>query len=202
MASDNPRTEWQRLEMFSELASEYFAAKDALGFPGLSEVIAGAPESKSYWLQQMQGMMLRKFFAPRDSIQIPKIAAALRACAVPEAADEVKEVAEGITWQFEQAQAAEAVSFKKLLSEGGEDAFGDLIYGRLLHANSAKYRRTQKMPAESRAVALLIGTADIQKALHLAWHNVEICRKNGWITDLGATPAAEFAWPMLPSPSA
>lgn len=165
--------------MFEVLAAEYFAAKDALDFPSLGEVIAAGPHT--YWLQQMQGMMLRKFFAPNDNVQLPKVAKALRACSVPSATSEVDKVAGWIEWQFAQAEAEESVTFRESLSEGGDDAFNDMIYGRLLHADAAKFRRTQLMPAGARAVALFVGTADVQKTLQLAALNVGYCRSNGLI---------------------
>ncbi|GAP53668.1 hypothetical protein AHiyo6_02330 [Arthrobacter sp. Hiyo6] len=152
MSNLNPKTDWERLEMFEVLAAEYFSAKEALDFPSLGQVIA--PDPRTYWLQQMQGMMLRKFFAANDNVQLSKVAKSLRACAVPTAADKVDQVAGWIEWQFEQAASNESVSFRAKLSEGGDDAFNDMIYGRLLHAEAPKFRRTQlclPRPAPSRS---------------------------------------------------
>lgn len=169
--------------MFEVLAAEYFSAKEALDFPSLSQVIA--PDPRTHWLQQMQGMMLRKFFAEKDHVQLPKIAQSLRACAAPSSVAEVNKVAGGIEWQFAQARSTESLTFRGNLSEGGEDAFNDMIYGRLLHAEAPRFRRTQLMSANARAVALFIGTADVQKALQLAVCNLSVCRSNGWISPTG-----------------
>ncbi|GAP53669.1 hypothetical protein AHiyo6_02340 [Arthrobacter sp. Hiyo6] len=38
------------------------------------------------------------------------------------------------------------------------------------------------MPPEARAVALFLVTADVQKALQLAFRNLFVCRNNGWIS--------------------
>ncbi|MCY0906202.1 hypothetical protein [Arthrobacter sp. H14-L1] len=181
MSNSKPKNDWETLEIFEALAAEYFAAKAALNFPSLREVIAQEKDPRTYWLQQMQGMMLRKFFADNDNVQLRAVAQALRGCAVPSAIGDVDKVAGCIEWQFEQAEADETVSFKKLLSEGGQDAFKDLIYGRLLHAEAPRFRRTQLMQPHARAVALFIGTADVQKTLQLAAHYVALCRENGWI---------------------
>ena len=178
--SEKPATEWARLQMFETLASEFFAVDRALHFPDLRESIADEPEAPAYWLQLMRSMMLRKFYAQKDQVQLPKIAKALRGCSVT--TDPGLEVAaNAIEQQFAKINDTEAKSWKTLLSSETSDAFEDMIYGRLLHADSDKFLRTEAMELRDKRLALFIGSAPLQAAVELALFNVGVCIDNGWV---------------------
>lgn len=175
-----PPNEWARLQMFETLAMEFFAVDNVLHFPGLGQSLHDTEDSSAYWLQFVRAMMLRKFYAPDDQVQLPKIAKALRVCSVTKDAG-LEDAASAIEQQFSTLNDAEAQSWKTLLSSETSDAFEDMIYGRLLHADSDKFLRTEAMEMADKRLALFIGGAPLQAAVELALYNVRICVQNGWV---------------------
>ena len=175
-----PPSEWARLKMFETLATEFFAVHDVLHFPGLGESLE--EDSSTYWLQFMRAMMLRKFYASGDQVQLPKVAVALRACGVTTDTG-LEDAALAIEQQFSKFNDAESQSWKTLLSSETSDAFEDMIYGRLLHADSDKFLRTEAMQMPDKRLALFIGGAPLQAAVELALYNVRVCLQNGWVQD-------------------
>ena len=176
-----PPTEWARLQMFESLAAEFFEVNEALHFPGLGDSLSDE-QASFYWLQFMRSMMLRKFYAPDDQVQLPRIAKALRLCSITSDPG-LEDAAKAIEQQFDKFGDADAQSWKTLLSSGTSDAFEDMIYGRLLHADSDKFLRTEAMQMRDKRLALFIGGAPLQAAVELALFNVRVCVHNGWVAD-------------------
>ncbi|MEB0000526.1 hypothetical protein QN367_15695 [Cryobacterium sp. RTS3] len=179
--SKKPVSEWMRLQMFETLAAEFFAIDDALHVPSLKDVTSASEDSTSHWLQFLRVAMLRKFFAKEDQVELRKVADALRTCRLSDDPG-VDDAAKAIEQQFGQFSGDDAKSWKALLSsDGSTDAFDDMIYGRLLHADADKFTRTEAMPSVDKHLALFIGVAPLQQAVELSLYNVRICIANGWV---------------------
>lgn len=180
-----PASEWERLVMFRELATEFFQADAALSDPGQPRASADSPEGqRAYWVQLFKLMMLRKFFASGDQVRLPKVAVALRLCNHDKRPD-VEECATNIESGFWARDLAELQKLLgALLPDGdGADPLELLLYGRLLHADADKFRFTQGLYDFDRYILSLVASADLQKSLQYALLAVGQCMDMNFVRE-------------------
>lgn len=166
-----PPTEWDRLVLFQVLGEEFQRAHRALTFPRLDAVMGSDTHQTPFWLQMMQSMLSRKFFAPGSALQLPRIANALRVCTVTDYQDDVEQVAHGIEAQFQM----------RVLELTDLASFDDVLYGRLLHADWNRFLRTQALSDHESGVIAFLGSGPVHTGIDAALYNVKVCHLNGWI---------------------
>lgn len=98
------------------------------------------------WIVIMHALMLRKYFAPDDELNLSGVAKSLEACTV-EDDDELTQD----DWQLLQANVAKlATSSTIIVGPDGvqhteSDVLRDELYGRYLHGDFSKWEHTQHM---------------------------------------------------------
>ncbi|MEZ2388233.1 hypothetical protein AB6813_01570 [bacterium RCC_150] len=171
--------------IFRELAAEFFVANAALEDPDEPRASIDSTRGQGvYWLQLFRLMMLRKFVARDDQVQLPKVADALRACN-HDGNPDVTQWAEYIESSFAGRELATMqATLGALLPEGDKhDPLELMLYGRLLHADADKFRFTQGLYDFDRYVVAFVGSAELQKAVEYAMIAVARCMNDGIIRE-------------------
>lgn len=179
-----PESEWERLTMFSVLAEDYFVAARVIDAGAEGHAVSGSLERDELWRGMLKLAMLRKFFSPRDHVQLPKVAKALRACNLDRRED-VEAAAQAIddAWQ-----KREVIDFDQLLGallpeDDESDPIEVLLYGRIIHADASKFRHVRRLTDYDLSIVHIVAHADLQRALDLARFNVGQCMASGAVRE-------------------
>jgi hypothetical protein len=163
-----PRSELERLEIFEQLATEYFRMV-ALFQPEARPVSADSREGeRRQWVELFRAALLRKFIVRDEHVSLKLVVRALRLCNV--AAD--RGLAAG-TDAVAALFTAEMVQGRQHDIPGpapddGPDIFEDVLYGRLLHGDADRFRRSEWAKDYSRLRAAAAQRFDAERALRKA----------------------------------
>ena len=181
-----PRNELERLEIFEQLAAEYFRMVE-LFQPEGGPVPAGSIEGeRRQWVELFRAALLRKFIVRDEHVSLKLVVRALRLCNY--AADGgLAAGADAVTALF----TAEMVQGRQHDSPGpapddARDTFEDVLYGRLLHGDADRFQRSQWAQDYSRLSAAAAQRFDAEHALRKALDVVSY----GLAHDLLRSPAA------------
>ena len=145
-----PSSELERLRIFESLATEYFRMVELFKPDGAAlplKSVALPPDSvegeRRHWVELFRAALLRKFIVRDEHVSLKLVVRALRLCNFP--VD--RTVAEG-TEEVAKLFTAEMVQGRRRLLSGlaqddGPDLFEDVLYGRLLHGDADRFRRSE-----------------------------------------------------------
>ena len=163
-----PRNELERLEIFEQLAAEYFRMVE-LFQPEGGPVPAGSIEGeRRQWVELFRAALLRKFIVRDEHVSLKLVVRALRLCNY--AADGgLAAGADAVTALF----TAEMVRGRQhdipgAAPDDGRDTFEDVLYGRLLHGDADRFQRSQWAQDYSRLSAAAAQRFDAEHALRKA----------------------------------
>ena len=181
-----PRNELERLEIFEQLAAEYFRMVE-LFQPEGGPVPAGSIEGeRRQWVELFRAALLRKFIVRDEHVSLKLVVRALRLCNHAANGD-VAAGADAVAALF----TAEMVQGRQHDIPGpdpddGRDTFEDVLYGRLLHGDADRFQRSQWAKDYSRLSAAAAQRFDAEHALRKALDVVSY----GLAHDLLRSPAA------------
>lgn len=138
-----PHSELERLEIFAQLAADYFRMVELFETAG-GPAPADSPEAeRRQWVELFRAALLRKFIVRDEHVSLKLVVRALRLCNY--AAD--RTLAEG-TDAVADLFTAEMVQGRQHVMPGpapddGRDIFEDVLYGRLLHGDADRFHRSE-----------------------------------------------------------
>lgn len=203
-----PGSELERLVIFEQLAAEYFrmvALFQADAEPPAVPSSAGGTEGeRRHWIELFRAALLRKFIVRDEHVSLKLVVRALRLCNY--SAD--RHLTEG-TEHVVELFTAEMVQGRQRVLPGpghdevpapdeGPDRFEDVLYGRLLHGDADRFRRSGWANDYARLSAAADSRFDAEHALAKA---LELVRY-GFAHDLLRSPeaAGDAAGPPTPGP--
>lgn len=172
-----PRNELERLEIFAELASDYFRMTelfqpDPAGSPDPADGVPGPPDPRDLerrqWLELFRAALLRKFIVRDEHVSLKLVMRALRRCntgADPTLAEGADAVARLFT--PEMVQGRQHV-IPPPAPPDGSDVVEDVLYGRLLHGDADRFRSLEWAKDPLRLAAATAGRFNAERALRKA----------------------------------
>jgi hypothetical protein len=167
-----PGTELERLQIFAELATEYFRVVELFS-PGGEPVPANSVEGeRRHWVELFRAVLLRKFIVPDEHVSLKLVVRALRLCnysADPRLTEGTEEAAALFTGDMIRGRPALLAGLADgLAGDEDHDLFEDVLYGRLLHGDADRFRRSGWAEDYARLGAVAAGRFDAEHALSKA----------------------------------
>ncbi|WP_346926020.1 hypothetical protein [uncultured Arthrobacter sp.] len=181
-----PRNELERLEIFEQLAAEYFRMVELFQPEGRPVPLDSPEGERRQWVELFRAALLRKFIVRDEHVSLKLVVRALRLCNF--AADRgLAEGADAVVSLF----TAEMVQGRQHETPGpapddGRDAFEDVLYGRLLHGDADRFHRSEWAKDYHRLRSAADRRFDAEHALRKALDVV----RYGLANDLLRSPAA------------
>ena len=139
-----PRSELERLQIFAQLAADYFRMVE-LFQPESGPVPPDSLEGeRRQWVELFRAALLRKFIVRDEHVSLKLVVRALRLCnytADRGLADGADAVAGLFTAEMVQGRAA--LTVPEPAPADDRDIFEDVLYGRLLHGDADRFRRSE-----------------------------------------------------------
>ena len=160
-----PRNELERLEIFAQLAADYFRMVE-LFRPADGPLPAGSPEAeRRQWAELFRAALLRKFIVRDEHVSLKLVVRALRLCnyaADRRLAEGTEAVAELFTAEMLQGRQH---GMPGPAPDDGHDVFEDVLYGRLLHGDADRFQRSEWAKERDRLSAAAARRFDAEHAL-------------------------------------
>ena len=183
-----PHSELERLEIFAQLAADYFRMVE-LFRPADGPVPGDSPEAeRRQWVELFRAALLRKFIVRDEHVSLKLVVRALRLCNYAEdrrLAEGTEAVAELFTAEMVQGRQHEMPG---PAPEDGREVFEDVLYGRLLHGDADRFRRSGWAKDHDRLRAAAAQRFDAERALGKALEVVSHGLAHGLLRS-PATPA-------------
>jgi hypothetical protein len=184
-----PSSELERLQIFAQLATEYFrmvelfSADDGpvpmepaepaepVDSADPVESADAAAGERTHWIELFRAVLLRKFIVPDEHVSLKLVVRALRLCNY--AADaRITEGADQAATLFTDGMIR---GRQKLMSglapddqDDAHDLFEDVLYGRLLHGDADRFRRSGWAEDYARLGTVAAGRFHAEHALRKA----------------------------------
>ncbi|QCB98212.1 hypothetical protein E5206_15910 [Arthrobacter sp. PAMC25564] len=163
-----PSSELERLRIFESLATEYFRMVELFKPDGAALPPDSVEGERRHWVELFRAALLRKFIVRDEHVSLKLVVRALRLCNFR--VD--RKVAEG-TEEVARLFTAEMVQGRRRLLSGlaqddGPDLFEDVLYGRLLHGDADRFRRSEWADDYSRLSSVAASRFDAEHALRKA----------------------------------
>jgi hypothetical protein len=162
-----PGSELERLQIFAELATEYFRMVE-LFTPDGGQVAAGTVEAeRRHWVELFRAALLRKFIVPEEHVSLKLVVRALRLCNYsgdPRLAEGAAEAA----GMFTNGMIRDREALMAEIALADHDLFEDVLYGRLLHGDADRFRRSGWAGDYARLSRVAAGRFDAERALRKA----------------------------------
>jgi hypothetical protein len=193
-----PRSELERLEIFEQLAADYFRMVE-LFQPEGGPVPQDSPEGeRRQWVELFRAALLRKFIVRDEHVSLKLVVRALRLCnhtadrGLAEGADAIAALFTAEMVQGRQHDTPEAAP------DDGRDTFEDVLYGRLLHGDADRFHRSEWAKDSGRLRSAAARRFAAEHALRKA---LEVVRY-GLTNDLLRSPAGvpDGTGPVTPDP--
>lgn len=162
-----PGSELERLQIFAQLATEYFGMVE-LFTPDLAPAAADSAEAeRRHWLELFRAALLRKFVVPDEHVSLKLVVRALRMCNYSADSRITEGTAEaGRLFTNEMIRDREARMAE--IAANDHDLFEDVLYGRLLHGDADRFRRSGWAEDYARLSSVAAGRFDAERALRIA----------------------------------
>ncbi|RKR19736.1 hypothetical protein [Arthrobacter oryzae] len=163
-----PRSELERLQIFAQLATEYFRMVELFApVPGPVPVDSVEAERR-HWIELFRAVLLRKFIVPDEHVSLKLVVRALRMCnysADPRLAEGTEAAAALFTNEMIRGRPALLAGFA---AEDDPDLFEDVLYGRLLHGDADRFHRSGWAEDYARQSAVAADRLEAELALRKA----------------------------------
>ena len=164
-----PGSELERLQIFAQLATEYFRMVELFA-PGGGPVPMDPVEGeRRHWVELFRAALLRKFIVPDEHVSLKLVVRALRLCnysADPRLTEGTKEAATLFT--NEMIRGRPALLAGLAVDDDDHDLFEDVLYGRLLHGDADRFHRSGWAEDYDRLSTVAAGRFDAEQALRKA----------------------------------
>ncbi|MFE4230498.1 hypothetical protein ACFRJ8_21700 [Arthrobacter sp. NPDC056886] len=162
-----PGSELERLQIFAQLATEYFRMVE-LFTPDGGQAAAGSVEAeRRHWVELFRAALLRKFIVPEEHVSLKLVVRALRLCNYSSDARITEGTAEAASL-FTNGMIRDRQALMAEMALDDHDLFEDVLYGRLLHGDADRFRRSGWAGDYARLSRVAAGRFDAERALRKA----------------------------------
>ena len=162
-----PGSELERLQIFAQLATEYFRMVELFSPDGRQVAVDSLEAERRHWVELFRAALLRKFIVPEEHVSLKLVVRALRLCnysADARIADGAAEAA-GL---FTNGMIRDRQALMAEIALDDHDLFEDVLYGRLLHGDADRFRRSGWAGDYARLSSVAAGRFDAERALRKA----------------------------------
>jgi hypothetical protein len=162
-----PGSELERLQIFAQLATEYFRMVELFSPDGGQAAVDSLEAERRHWVELFRAALLRKFIVPEEHVSLKLVVRALRLCnysADARIADGAAEAA-GL---FTNGMIRDRQALMAEIALDDHDLFEDVLYGRLLHGDADRFRRSGWAGDYDRLSSVAAGRFDAERALRKA----------------------------------
>lgn len=162
-----PGSELERLQIFAQLATEYFRMVELFTPDGGQVAVDSVEAERWHWVELFRAALLRKFIVPDEHVSLKLVVRALRLCnysADPRIAEGAAEAAS----LFTNGMIRDRQALMADIALDDHDLFEDVLYGRLLHGDADRFRRSGWAGDYARLSSVAAGRFDAERALRKA----------------------------------
>ncbi len=189
-----PGSELERLQIFAQLATEYFRMVELFTPDGGQVAVDSVEAERRHWVELFRAALLRKFIVPEEHVSLKLVVRALRLCNYSADARITEGTAEAASL-FTNGMIRDRQALMAEIALDDHVLFEDVLYGRLLHGDADRFRRSGWAGDYARLGSVAAGRFDAERALRKALGTVSY----GLANDLLRPPdPGDDAEPPLP----
>lgn len=162
-----PASELERLQIFAQLATEYFRMVELFTPDGGQVAVDSAEAERRHWVELFRAALLRKFIVPEEHVSLKLVVRALRLCNYSADARITEGTAEA-AGLFTNGMIRDRQALMAEIALDDHDLFEDVLYGRLLHGDADRFRRSGWAGDYARLSSVAAGRFDAERALRKA----------------------------------
>lgn len=185
-----PGSELERLQIFAQLATEYFRMVELFTPDGQQAAVDSVGAERGHWVELFRAALLRKFIVPEEHVSLKLVVRALRLCNYS-ADSRIAEGAAEAASLFTNGMIRDREALMAEIALVDHDLFEDVLYGRLLHGDADRFRRSGWAEDYARLSSVAAGRFDAERALRKALGVVSYGLANGLLRPPGPGGDAE-----------
>ncbi len=162
-----PGSELERLQIFAQLATEYFRMVELFTPDGGQVAVDSVEAERRHWVELFRAALLRKFIVPEEHVSLKLVVRALRLCNYSADARITEGTAEAASL-FTNGMIRDRQALMAEFALDDHDLFEDVLYGRLLHGDADRFRRSGWARDYARLSSVAAGRFDAERALRKA----------------------------------
>jgi hypothetical protein len=162
-----PGSELERLQIFAQLATEYFRMVELFSPDGGQVAVDSVEAERRHWVELFRAALLRKFIVPEEHVSLKLVVRALRLCNYSADARITEGTAEAASL-FTNGMIRDRQALMAEIALDDHDLFEDVLYGRLLHGDADRFRRSGWAGDYARLSSVAAGRFDAERALRKA----------------------------------
>jgi hypothetical protein len=162
-----PGNELERLQIFAQLATEYFRMVELFTPDGEQAAVDSVEAERRHWIELFRAALLRKFIVPDEHVSLKLVVRALRLCNYSADSRIAEGAAEAATL-FTNGMIRDRQALMAEIALDDHDLFEDVLYGRLLHGDADRFRRSGWAEEYARLSSVAAGRFDAERALRKA----------------------------------
>jgi hypothetical protein len=162
-----PGSELERLQIFAQLATEYFRMVELFTPDGGQVAVDSVEAERRHWVELFRAALLRKFIVPEEHVSLKLIVRALRLCNYSADARITEGTAEAASL-FTNGMIRDRQALMAEMALDDHDLFEDVLYGRLLHGDADRFRRSGWAGDYARLSSVAAGRFGAERALRKA----------------------------------
>ncbi len=162
-----PGNELERLQIFAQLATEYFRMVELFSPDGEQAAVDAVEAERRHWVELFRAALLRKFIVPEEHVSLKLVVRALRLCNYS-ADSRIAEGAAEAASLFTNGMIRDRQALMAEIALDDHDLFEDVLYGRLLHGDADRFRRSGWAADYARLSSVAAGRFDAERALRRA----------------------------------
>ncbi|MDF9750730.1 hypothetical protein [Arthrobacter sp. ES3-54] len=162
-----PGSELERLQIFVQLATEYFRMVELFTPDGGQVAVDSVEAERRHWVELFRAALLRKFIVPEEHVSLKLIVRALRLCNYSADARITEGTAEAASL-FTNGMIRDRQALMAEMALDDHDLFEDVLYGRLLHGDADRFRRSGWAGDYARLSSVAAGRFGAERALRKA----------------------------------
>lgn len=162
-----PGSELERLQIFAQLATEYFRMVELFTPDGGPDAVESVEAERRHWVELFRAALLRKFIVPEEHVSLKLVVRALRLCNYSADARITEGTAEA-AGLFTNGMFRDRQALMAEMALDDHDLFEDVLYGRLLHGDADRFRRSGWAGDYARLSSVAAGRFDAERALRKA----------------------------------
>jgi hypothetical protein len=187
-----PGSELERLQIFEQLAAEYFRMVELFTPDGAPDAAGSVEAERRHWLELFRAALLRKFIVRDEHVSLKLVVRALRLCNYT-ADPAVAAGAHAVAGLFTAEMVPDRVAGTASPASG--DNFDDVLYGRLLHGDADRFQRSGWADDYSRLSTVAAGRFEAEFALRKALDVVRYALAKGLLRSPNASAAPDVLAP-------
>lgn len=179
-----PSSELERLEIFEQLATEYFAMVELFTADGEPVAPSSAERERRHWLELFRAALLRKFIVREEHVSLKLVLRALHRCNYSADATVAAGI-DDVVALFSPEMLVDRPAVTAPAPNDPPELIEDVLYGRLLHGDADRFRRSGWSEDYARLSAVAAERFEAEHALRRALEVVRYGRSHGLLQSPG-----------------